>query len=171
MRKTITAILCLISLQTVAQEKKESGTACFDASSSIIQGQIGFGGGLGIPVSVIYEKAINDKMGVGGMLGYGRYSVGAAGFKYGVNNILAGGRFHYHLYTTEQIDIYGAANLGYNIASASYPSGWSLPKATFGGVYWGVNAGGRYYFKNNLAAVAELGYGLAYLNIGIAKKL
>jgi len=30
--------------------------------------------------------------------------------------------------------------------------------------------GGRYYFTDNLAGMIELGYGIAYLNIGIALK-
>lgn len=172
MKKIITAILCLASFQTIAQKnEKVTEDVCFDEKTSVLQAQLGLGGGFGLPISVVYEKAINEKMGVGGMLGYGRYSTGITGFNYSVNNILIGGRFHYHLYTTDKIDVYGAANLGYNVASASYPSSWTLPKAKVGGVYWGINAGGRYYFSEKLAAVAELGYGISYLNLGVAMKL
>ena len=31
-------------------------------------------------------------------------------------------------------------------------------------------AGARYYFSDNFAVMAEIGYGVAYLNLGIALK-
>jgi hypothetical protein len=62
--------------------------------------------------------------------------------------------------------------LGYNIVSVNedsnyigsdYKTNTSAPVAS-----WFVGA--RYYFNDNLAGMAELGYGVAYLNLGIAYK-
>jgi hypothetical protein len=38
------------------------------------------------------------------------------------------------------------------------------------GIRWAWFVGGRYYFKENFAAMLELGYGVAYINLGIALK-
>jgi len=38
------------------------------------------------------------------------------------------------------------------------------------GVGLSLYIGGRYFFTDNIAALVELGYGVAYLNIGIAIK-
>jgi hypothetical protein len=48
--------------------------------------------------------------------------------------------------------------------------GWD-DHSSSGGLVWSWFVGGRYYFNDNLAAMAELGYGIAYLNIGVAFKL
>jgi len=64
--------------------------------------------------------------------------------------------------------------LGYNIAT-SKEFGSSIPGYDYsysaGGITWAGFIGGRYYFKDNLAVMAELGYGIAYLNIGVALKI
>ena len=49
---------------------------------------------------------------------------------------------------------------------------WAIGAPTVSASYleFGGFVGGRYYFSPNLAAQAELGYGLGILNIGIAYK-
>jgi hypothetical protein len=37
-------------------------------------------------------------------------------------------------------------------------------------VYLGAIVGGRYYFKDNIGAFAEIGYDLAWLKVGAAFK-
>ena len=62
--------------------------------------------------------------------------------------------------------------LGYNVVSSSFGSGFGgqMGNAVGRGIayYWFL--GGRYYFTDNLAGLLELGYGIAYLNVGIALK-
>jgi hypothetical protein len=61
--------------------------------------------------------------------------------------------------------------LGYEIASESTDnSNWPV---SGGGstLLFSAFVGGRYYFTPNLAAQAEIGFGLALLNIGVAYKL
>ena len=35
-------------------------------------------------------------------------------------------------------------------------------------IAWSLFVGARYYFRENMAAMAELGYGPSYLNLGLA---
>jgi hypothetical protein len=63
--------------------------------------------------------------------------------------------------------------LGYNIVSAKeYGTGqWSSFSSEASGLAFSWFLGGRYYFSEKFAGLLELGFGIAYLNIGIALKL
>jgi hypothetical protein len=155
-----------------SSSKSSSSGEAWDESTSVIQGGIGLVSGLGLPINVTYEKAISEKIGVGGSLGFGRKSYSSLGYNdYTVSSLLLLGRGAYHFYTTENIDAYGALLLGYNVASVSYPSGYLGTKATYGGVAYGLRGGGRYYFNEKVAGFAEVGFGISTLDIGVAYKL
>ncbi|MBK6347236.1 MAG: hypothetical protein IPF68_15140 [Bacteroidales bacterium] len=90
--------------------------------------------------------------------------------KYTYIVIGARGTFHYPL--VDKLDTYGGVMLGYTIVSNST----NLP-STFGTYSYTANSftpsffvGGRYYFTDNFAAMAELSYGVALLNLGVALK-
>jgi hypothetical protein len=172
-----TILMMLCALCTNAKTPlaaSSSNSACFSKGTTVAQALIGFGGNYGVPITLVAEHGITDKIGIGGTIGYGRLSTpfGIWG-DYTINHILIGGRGHYHAYTTDKIDVYGAATLGYSVASISYPSTApsSAQTASAGGFIWAGNIGGRYYFNPKFAAVAEIGYGLANVNIGLAMKL
>jgi hypothetical protein len=155
--------------QTSASSKSKSDfSPVFSKSDKVVSASIGFGGGLGLPITVSGEYGITDNIGVGATLGYARYDYAIiAG---AINNILIGARGNYHYQFVDKLDTYAGLTVGYNVASYT-GSGAILPGASFGGVFAGGTVGGRYYFSKNLAAQAELGYGIAYLNVGIAYKL
>jgi len=46
----------------------------------------------------------------------------------------------------------------------------NLYSASAGGVAYSWFIGGRYYFSDKFAGMLELGYGITYLNLGIALK-
>lgn len=83
--------------------------------------------------------------------------------------IAATGNFHYPL--VDKLDTYAGILLGYDIVSTKYND-------TYYGNYGHRNSsvahreyvGARYYFSNNFSAMAELGYGLTILNLGVAIK-
>ena len=54
---------------------------------------------------------------------------------------------------------YGPSNPAYGYAPSGSGPAWS----------WFI--GGRYYFNRQFAALAEIGYGIAWFNIGIAYRL
>ena len=132
------------------------------------------------PVSISYEQAIKDEIldkgviGIGGYLGYTSYKYDYLGWGYKYSNIVigAGGFFHYPL--IDKLDTYIGVLLGYNIASAKefgdYPGGWDYSSTSGGFVFSGF-VGARYYFTEKFAAFAQVGYGIAYLTLGVSIKL
>lgn len=83
--------------------------------------------------------------------------------------IAATGNFHYPL--VENLDTYAGILLGYDVISTKYYD-------EYYGSYGHRNSsiahreyvGARYYFSDNFSVMAELGYGLTILNLGVALK-
>jgi hypothetical protein len=163
---SLSAILLCAVINLNAQDKGSS--ALFNKGTKIISAGIGLGGTFGIPIALGAEFGVTDNIGVGAIAGYGRRSYGTGTFGYAVNNILIGARGNYHLPLIDKIDTYGGLTIGYNVASVS---GTALAGASFGGVFASGHLGGRYYVSKPLSIQAELGYGIAYLTVGVAYKL
>jgi len=93
------------------------------------------------------------------------------GYKYNYTIIGARGTVHYPF--VDKLDTYAGVMLGYNIVTVKetgdFPAGFDNASAS--SVAISAYIGGRYYFTDNFAAMAELGYGIAWLNIGVALKL
>jgi len=115
----------------------------------------------------------NSSLGVGGYIGYtgSQYTYGPGyGWKYSDLIIGARGSVHYQL--VENLDSYAGAMLGYDIVSSkTFGSGIYTSNATSSGFDFALYVGGRYYFNEKVAGLLELGYGIAYFNIGVAIKL
>ncbi len=135
------------------------------------------------PVSASFEVGVKDdvldvgSIGVGGYLGYTAskwsYSYLGAdwGYKYSSAIIGARGSFHYPL--VEKLDTYTGLMIGFNVVTAKEFGNFDPTynyNASSSGLIWSWYAGGRYYFSPNFAAMLELGYGIAYLNLGVALK-
>lgn len=135
------------------------------------------------PVSISYEQAIVDEIlekgviGVGAYVGFTSYkwTYDYAGYDYGYrySNIIIGARGNFHYPVLDKLDTYVGILLGYNIVTSS-------EFGTFGGYDYSPDAGriafagyvgGRYYFSQKFSAFAELGYGIAYLTLGLGIKL
>lgn len=111
----------------------------------------------------------NGSIGVGAVIGYG----GKSWDYVKLNNVLVGalGSFHYQF--IPKLDTYGTLTLGLNFQN------WKWD----GDEFWGgdnkesnvafqpeIHVGARYYFTNNFAAMAEVGYGLSIFSVGISYK-
>ncbi|NTW32641.1 MAG: hypothetical protein HGB12_08465, partial [Bacteroidetes bacterium] len=48
--------------------------------------------------------------------------------------------------------------------------GLAYNSENYSGFAWTMFLGGRYFFNHDYGALLELGYGVTYINIGIAKK-
>lgn len=134
------------------------------------------------PVSVSYEQGIMDdvldvgSIGVGGYIGYTSASWetnwlgGSYGWKY--TNFILGVRGSFHYPLVDNIDTYAGVLLGYNVVSAkeigTVPIGYS---ASASAPIFSGYVGARYYFNEKFGAMAELGTGIAYFNLGLAVKL
>jgi len=131
------------------------------------------------PLSVSYERGIVDNLfddkstlGIGAYLGYSanKSNYGGYGFKYSYTIIGARGALHYQL--VDKLDTYGGLMLGYNVVSNSTYGNWGNTVASASGsvLSWSLFIGGRYYFTDNIGAFAELGYGIAVLQLGVSFK-
>lgn len=131
------------------------------------------------PIGASFEYGIKDELfneksslGVGGYLGFTSAGQSIMGTDISYSSIIVGARGIVHYQLIDNIDTYGGMLLGYNIASSKI-SGGGFPGAggTAGGIVFAGFVGGRYYFTPKLAAMAELGFGIALLNIGVSLKL
>jgi len=140
-------------------------------------------GGASVGFIGSYEMGLQENIGVGGSLAYSGYSeaynFGVAQGEYNYTNILilATGTYHIDLLKNEKLDTWGALNVGYNVASASFKwtstpaPAFSGPAVTAGGFVVGLSANARYMLTEQLFATAGIGFGLGILNIGIDYKL
>lgn len=93
----------------------------------------------------------NSSIGVGGYLGYAGYNYTLVGSDYGFSNLILGGRGALHYQFIDQLDTYAGLLLGYRIVSWSNDS---FNNAASGGFLTAFYLGGRYYFNDNIAAIA-----------------
>lgn len=132
------------------------------------------------PVSASFEIGIKDELfdensslGVGGYLGYTGAKYDYQGWGWNYSSIIIGGRGLLHYQFIDDLDTYTGLMLGVNVVSSkSFGTGgmWDSHSMAGTGLTYSWFVGGRYYFSDNLAGMLELGYGVAYLNIGIALK-
>jgi len=164
----------------------------FDLGDKVISVGLGIGntlyiGGSGYstmvpPISISFEQAVVDDifekgvLGVGGSFGYTsfkyRYNFDNQDWGWNYHNIIlgAGALLHYPL--LDRLDTYLGTMLGYNWSTiAEYgDTGDNIADSAEGFVFAGF-IGGRYYFTEQFAAFAQLGYGVAYLTLGVSIRL
>jgi len=130
------------------------------------------------PLSASFEVGVADKIGdkgvigVGGYLGYSSYKYDYADSGWKTSDFIIGARGNFHYPLVEKLDTYAGLMLGYGVISNSYFGTYDEDdyNGSSSGLQWSLFIGGRYYFKENLAAMLELGYGVAVLNLGVAVK-
>ncbi len=126
------------------------------------------------PISGSLEFGVKDEVFEKGSIGVGPY-LGFSSFKwsnyYKYTNVIVGARGLLHYPLVDKLDTYAGLLLGYNIVSVKdldpYLGDFS---GSSSGVAWSLFVGGRYYFKDTFGVMAELGYGIAYLTLGISLK-
>ncbi len=171
MKKTIylsIISLCFSSL-VFAQE--------FEVGDNVVSAHIGIGSSFGvggsesIGLSLNYEHGLwdvgDDVVSLGGYLGLKTFNFnGAIDGKLTYTIIGARGAYHFNSLNIDNVDIYGGAMISFNNVSFS-GQGSNFSSALGATIF----AGARYYFSDNLAASVEVGYGVAFLNLGVALKL
>ena len=135
------------------------------------------------PISISYEKAIVDDIlekgviGVGGYVGYTSYKWHYiySGWDYGwkYTNIIIGARGSFHYPVLDNLDTYAGLLLGYNLVISKEFGDIGIYDYSpdHGSIAYSGFVGARYYFADKFAAFAELGYGIAYLTLGVAIRL
>ena len=185
MKRIILAIACVASVLSLRAQE-----------STFNEGNLVFNAGLGLgttlysgrhyssflpPISVSGEYGLIEDfiaeditLGVGGYIGLAgaeyRFPASNWGWRYNYTVIGVRGALHYPL--VDKLDTYGGIMLGYNAVSVrdvgDVPSGFS---SASGGLSLAIYLGGRYYFSERFGLMGEVGYGVSYLNIGVALKL
>jgi hypothetical protein len=133
------------------------------------------------PLSISYEHAFGEKISAGGFLGYAGASKEATAiggtWKWKYSYILVGARAAYHFnFKVPKLDPYAGLMAGYNVGrvSTEKPTGYTGPDiagAKAGGAVIGGYLGARYMLADRVGAFAELGYGIAYLTLGVTLKM
>jgi hypothetical protein len=153
-----------------------SASASFEVGikdNSPKKGSIGIGGYLGYAG---YEEKHIRTTNPAATYGYARYfensSIASNNNNYwSVNRIMIGVRGAYHYPLVDKLDTYGGVTLG--VVARSWK--WNGPvnrtdhpsRKPFGGDLF---LGGRYYFSDQFAAMAELSLG-TYLTLGVSMKI
>ncbi len=160
----------------------QKGTNIISAGVGLGSSILSYSGASQSPaLSVQYERGVWDIGGpgvisLGGYAGYKGYSFSGTDYSEKWHYTVLGVRsaYHYNGLNVKKLDLYGGVMLSYNILSYSYSdnSGYNLSgTGTYGStVGFSLYVGARYFFTDHLAVLAELGYGVAYLNVGIAAK-
>jgi hypothetical protein len=165
-------------------------------TSTFKQGDLVFSAGLGIgatygaywgssyntsvpPIFISGDYCLREdlgpgNLGVGGILAYSAYKYEPSpdwGYKYSTLFIGVRGTYHF-TDLVDKMDLYGGITLGGKIVN---DKGYG----DYGGYEYNTNgssalvelfAGARYYFSDQFGVMSELGYGIAWLKLGVAFK-
>ncbi len=135
---------------------------------------IGLGSTYGMPIGASLDLGVSENISIGAYVGYAskKESFGVPGFgsytwKY--TAILIGARGAYHFAVNDKFDPYIGVLLGYNVGSVKLDgtAAGSVVSPTYGGLAWAGFLGARYSFGKSVNAFAELGYGIAILQVGL----
>ncbi|MDA3816614.1 MAG: hypothetical protein PF486_04495 [Prolixibacteraceae bacterium] len=182
-------IILLISSFSFAVKAQEVAPV-FVKGDKVANIGIGLGSGLSSyykmsipPISLSAEYGIMDNIlekgsvGVGAYLGFSSYKFSGWGSNYSsrTSRVYIGPRGSFHYPLIDKLDTYAGLSIGFHYYSWSYEDDGIDDFYDYNnndlGVYSYWFIGARYYLTDNLAAMAELGYGITYLNIGISIKL
>jgi hypothetical protein len=165
-------------------------------TSTFKQGDLVFNAGLGLgatygtywgslytptvpPIFITGDYCLREdlgpgNLGVGGILAYSSYKYEydpSYGSKYNVIFIGVRGTYHF-VDLVDKMDLYGGISLGGKIQIEK-------PYGDNNGATYDVNpstalveifAGARYYFSDNVGVMSELGYGVAWIKLGVSLK-
>lgn len=152
-------------------------------AQSFEKGDINVGGGIGIgstlggglPIGVHVEFGVTDNISVGAYAAFASYNAGFSGFDWKYTYTIIGARGAYHfgelLNAPDNLDVYGGVGLYNYSVKVKSDLGGAFTGTSGSGLHFGVHAGARYYFTDNIGAYAELGSGIAYLQLGVTLKL
>lgn len=134
------------------------------------------------PISAAFDYGLRDDYGPG-VISVGGYA-GIAGYRYEYPSIDFGwtyttaifmGRAAYHYSFTDNLDTYAGMGVGFRTVTSSeygtkpeegtYVADSGLKMA--GTLYFGA----KYYFADNFAGYAELGYGISIFTLGVSLRL
>ena len=131
------------------------------------------------PIPISFEYIVKDglfngngALGFGGFLGYSAAKQNFYSENYKSSRFIIGARGYVHYALVEKLDTYAGVLLGYksDVTKYSY-SDYPENKTSDGKATLNVFAGCRYFLTEKIAGMAELGWGMSIVTIGVAVKL
>lgn len=135
------------------------------------------------PIPISFEYIVKDDLfegngalGLGGFIGYSAAKQDYYSWTNKSSRFIFGARGYVHYALIEKLDTYGGILLGYksDVASFKYneeQTNYPNQKFTDGTPTLNIFAGCRYFFNDKIAGIAELGWGMSIVTIGVAVKL
>jgi hypothetical protein len=123
----------------------------------------------------LFDGLLENKasIGVGGYLGYTANRFKYAGNQgYDFSYLIIGPRASFHYNPIDKLDTYGGLLLGLNIVGSSVygDADQRYKPDNETGFIPALYVGARYYFADNIAVFAEVGYGVSLIEAGISFK-
>jgi hypothetical protein len=171
--------ILMLFVASILSFTSEKAFAQFEKGDKLLNLGIGLNSyyGGGVPIGAAFEYGITDEISIGAQIDFSRWSYGYGGYKWSYTFVPVAVRGSYHFgklinLPTDKLDLYGGAALGYYISKYKDNTGYT---GYYDNVYgnkalFGIYAGGRYYFKDNIAGFAEVGYGVSTLKVGVTFK-
>jgi len=180
----LTTVLCLFAIIGLNAQ-----SLTFDKGNHVLNLNIGIGNARYSsgatssvpPISASYEIGVVNNVfdkasiGVGGYLGYtsAKWDFGG-GYTWKSTDIIIGVRGALHYPLVDKLDTYAGLMIAYDINSETTTGdyfGLGTGTTSYGGLFLPGFVGARYFFSDKFAGMAELGWGIAYLNLGVAIKI
>jgi hypothetical protein len=197
MKKTIIAI---VAIGFMAFQQNTAQAQAYQKGDKLVNIGLGLGAytikeGLfstytthsGVGLGASGEYGVTDDISAGALFGFSRYSKAASRNVLGgaMNFLHFGGRASYHFgnilkLQNDKIDVYAGAGIGLRFFTLSIDGATAQDVAEIKAeykkllgistIFIPVHVGGRYYFKDNMAAFAELSTGFSVFQGGISFK-
>ena len=119
------------------------------------------------------DVAINDQFSVGGWFdtwSYGQsFGVLGSTVSWDIRYIaFAGtGSFHFPIEDQPNLDLFAGGSLGFFVVQATTTGTTGVFTGDGNRLFFGAHGGARYWFKENMAALAQIGVGASYLTLGM----
>ncbi|HLX92469.1 MAG TPA: outer membrane beta-barrel protein [Puia sp.] len=155
------ATIFILSSSAFAQNSFHEGTNAVNLG-------LGVGGTVwgGVSIGGSYEYGVTDNIGVGGNLAYSSFS----DYDYHYSAVLIGARGSYHFLTTDKMDPYAGADLGYIVLSHSGFNDNYRPHS-YSAIAFGIHGGIKYYLSPNVGVFGEIGIAsFSILGVGVCFK-
>jgi len=139
----------------------------FGSNSGII-----LNGEYGLKDNPLKLQGVPNMLGLGLSLSYSSYIFQNSYGNYEYSNYLVSAALIWHLdiFKRPNIDTYSSFNLGLNTDTSTRPNKAPARSNSYSGLMWGLALGGRYAFSPQLSAIAEIGYGMGLLRLGLDYK-
>jgi hypothetical protein len=127
-------------------------------------------------VEIPMGSELTGVVSVGGYLGMSMSYYGPVGFDdkdWRYMNFIMAARGNYHFVFHDQFDPYAGIALGVNIGTSKWLGSGNEPDVDYADTtpFGGAYAGARWFFNDNIAVYAEVGYLISVLNFGVTFKI